>query len=80
MLITCRSWCRIWKVVTATNRGNENYKIEKVLGLDLTETSGLILSNLSNGLSYNIESSVIDISGKNAVCHDKKLLSSVENH
>jgi hypothetical protein len=33
----------------------ENYKIEKVLGLDLTESSGLILSNLSNRLSYNIE-------------------------
>ena len=56
----------------------ENYKIEKVLGLDLTESSGLILSNLSNGLSCKIESSVIDISGKNAVYHDKKLLLSAE--
>mgnify|MGYP001380756879 CR=1 FL=1 len=56
----------------------ERYKIEKILGLDLTESSGLILSNLSNGLGYNIESSVIDISGKNAVSHDKKLLSSAE--
>ncbi len=55
-----------------------SYKIEKILGLDLTESSGLILSNLSNGLGYNIESSVIDISGKNAVSHDKKLLSSAE--
>ncbi len=56
----------------------ENCKIEKVLGLDLTEASGLILSNLSKGLNYNIESSVIDISGKNAVRHDKKLLLSAE--
>ena len=56
----------------------ENYKIEKVLGLDLTESSGLILSNLSNGLSYNIETSVIDVTGKNSVRHDKKLLVSAQ--
>ena len=56
----------------------ENYKVEKVLGLDLTESSGLILSNLSNGLGYNIESSVIDISGKNAVFHDEKLILSAK--
>jgi hypothetical protein len=56
----------------------EDSRAKKILGLDLTESSGLILSNLSNRLNYNIESSVIDISGKNAVCHNKKLLLSAQ--
>lgn len=39
-------------------------KPEKVLGTDFTKASGKILKNLSKKLEYNIDSCLIDISGK----------------